>query len=122
MQTAPPTLPSAERHEETPTLSDLLWEVIDLAGGAAVALLPLLILAVPSAVLFLVLPALVLLAVAAVPVVVAGVVLVPAYLLARFLRRGLGAAKMFVSGHHGDSSGESIAPCGIPTFTGRPSP
>ncbi len=86
MQTAPTTLPSTERHEEATTLSDLLWEVADLAGGAAVVFLPLLLLAVPSAVLFLLLPALVLLAVAAVPVVVVGIVLVPAYLVTRSLR------------------------------------
>ncbi len=87
MQPSPPTTPAADRREETPTLSEMLWEVADLAGGAVVTLLPLLVLAVPSAVLFLLLPVLVLLAVAAVPVVVAGAVLVPAYLLTRSARR-----------------------------------
>jgi len=85
MQTSTPTTPAAEPREGTPALRDMLWEVGDLAGGAVVTLLPLLTLVVPSAVLFLLLPGLVLLAVAAVPVLVAGAVLVPAYLLTRFV-------------------------------------
>jgi hypothetical protein len=48
---------------------------------------------VPSAILFIVLPALVLLAVAAVPVVVAGAVLVPTFLLTRSVRGALGALR-----------------------------
>lgn len=95
MQTAPPTTPTAERQEEAPTLSEMLWEVADLAGGAVVTLLPLLVLVVPSAVLFLVLPAVVLVAVAAVPVVVAGAVAVPAYLLARFVMRAGARVKAY---------------------------
>ena len=54
------------------TTASLLWEVTELAGGAAVMLLPMLLLAVPGILLFVVLPGLVLLAVAAAPVVVAG--------------------------------------------------
>ena len=59
----------------------MLWEVADLAGGAAVMLLPLLLLAVPGIAAFVVLPALVLLAVVAAPVAVAGAVVadVPAH-------------------------------------------
>ncbi len=98
MQTSQPTTPTAERREETPTLPDMLWEVADLAGGAVVTLLPLLLLAVPSAVLFLLLPALVLLAVAAVPAVVAGAVLVPAYLLARSVPRAVARLKTYRRG------------------------
>jgi Flp pilus assembly protein TadB len=86
MQTATPAPTPTERRDDAPTLSEMAWEVADLAGGAAVASLPLLILAVPSAVLFLLLPALVLLAVAAVPVLVAAAVLGPAYLLTRSAR------------------------------------
>ena len=78
------------RHEANPTTAEMLWEVTELAGGAAVMLLPLLVLAVPGIILFAVLPALVLVAVAAVPVVVAGAILAPTYLLARFVRRLLG--------------------------------
>ena len=70
-----------------PTTSELLWEVTDLAGGAVVMLLPLLLLAVPGILLFVVLPALVLLAVVAVPAVVAGAILAPTYLLARLATR-----------------------------------
>jgi len=93
MQTALPTPPSPERRETSPTFGAILWEVGDLVGGAVVGLLPVLLLAVPSAVLFLVLPALVLLAVAAVPVVVAGAILGPTYLLTRLVRRAVGARR-----------------------------
>jgi hypothetical protein len=55
-----------------PTFGEILWEVTDLAGGAVVMLLPLLLLAVPGIVLSVVLPALVLLAVATALAVVAG--------------------------------------------------
>ena len=64
MQTAPPT----PRPEPSQTTGEMLWEVADLAGGAAVMLLPLLLLAVPGIAAFVVLPAIVLLAVAAAPV------------------------------------------------------
>jgi len=71
----------------------MLWEVVDLLGGVVITLLPLLLLAVPSVILFLVLPALVLLAVAAVPVVVAGAVVVPTYLLTRSVLGALSARR-----------------------------
>ena len=64
----------------------MLEEVIDLSIGLGVALLPLLVLAVPSVVLFVLLPALVLLALAA-PFVVIGALLAAPYLLVRWLRR-----------------------------------
>ena len=83
MQTSPPT----PRHDSARTTSEMLWEVVDLLSGATVMLLPLLLLAVPGITLFVVLPAIVLLAVAAAPVAVAGAVVVPAYLLARAVRR-----------------------------------
>jgi hypothetical protein len=89
MKTALPAPPSPEHREASPTLGDMLWEVADLVGGAVITLLPVLLLAVPSAVLFLVLPGLVLLAVAAIPIVVAGAILTPAYLLTRSVRRSL---------------------------------
>ena len=82
METTPPTPP-----EPSQTTGEMLWEVVDLAGGAAVMLLPLLVLAVPGIAAFIVLPALVLLAVAAAPTVVAGAVVVPTYLLVRAVRR-----------------------------------
>ena len=68
------------------TTSEMLWEVTELAGGAAVMLMPMLLLAVPGILVFVVLPGLVLLAVVAAPVVVAGAILAPTYLLARLVR------------------------------------
>ena len=82
MQTVPPPRP-----EPSQTTGEMLWDVVDLASGAVVMLLPLVILAVPGVAVFVVLPALVLLAVAAAPVIVAGAVAVPTYLLVRALRR-----------------------------------
>jgi Flp pilus assembly protein TadB len=78
MRTSPPT---------PRTVGELLWEVSDLAGGATVMLLPLLLLAVPGLTLFVLLPAIVLLAVAAAPTAVAGAVVVPSYLLVRAIKR-----------------------------------
>ena len=75
------------QNSNRPTTSDLLWEVTELAGGAAVMFLPMLLLAVPGILVFVVLPGLVLLAVVAAPVVVAGAILAPMYLLARLVRR-----------------------------------
>ena len=74
---------------DRPTFGEMLGEVIDLSSGLAILLLPLYITAIPGIVLLLVLPALFLLAVAAVPVVVAGLVLTPPYLLVRAIRRRL---------------------------------
>ncbi len=81
-----------------PTTNELLWEVADLAGGAAVMLLPMLLLAVPGIILFVALPALVLLAVAAAPVVVVGAILVPTYLLVRLVRRLLRRSNVAIHG------------------------
>ena len=65
----------------------MLEDLIDLSVGAGVALLPLLLLAVPGIVLFVVLPAILPLA-GAVPLAALGAVLAaPPYLLARGLRR-----------------------------------
>jgi hypothetical protein len=70
-----------------PTFGEMLEEVIDLTVGLGVALLPLLVLSVPAIVLFVVLPAILLLALA-VPVALTGAVIaVPPYLVARRLRR-----------------------------------
>ena len=64
----------------------MVEEVIDLTTGLGVALLPLLVLAVPSVVLFVLLPALLLLALA-LPFVLIGALLAAPWLLARWLRR-----------------------------------
>ena len=64
----------------------MLEEVIDLSTGLGVALLPLLVLAVPSVVLFVLLPALLLLALAA-PFALIGALIAAPYVLARRLLR-----------------------------------
>jgi hypothetical protein len=61
----------------------MLEELMDLSAGFGVALLPALLLAIPGIILFVVLPALLLL-----PFAVVGALLAaPPYLLARWLRR-----------------------------------
>jgi hypothetical protein len=65
----------------------MLEELIDLSAGLGVALLPALLLAVPGIILFVVLPGILLLAVAAPLAVIGAVIAGPPYLLARWLRR-----------------------------------
>jgi membrane protein implicated in regulation of membrane protease activity len=65
----------------------MLEELIDLSAGLGVALLPVLLLAVPGIILFVVLPAILLLALAAPLAAIGAVIAAPPYLLARWLRR-----------------------------------
>jgi len=65
----------------------MLEEVINLSVGLGVALLPLLVLSVPAIVLFVVLPALLLFALAVPLALIGAVIAVPPYLVARWLRR-----------------------------------
>ena len=65
----------------------MLEELIDLSVGLGVALMPVLVLAVPGIILFFVLPAILLLALAAPLAVIGAVIAVPPYLVARRLRR-----------------------------------
>jgi membrane protein implicated in regulation of membrane protease activity len=65
----------------------MLEELIDLSAGAGAALLPVLLLSVPGIILFVVLPAILLLALAAPLAAVGAVIAAPPYLLARWLRR-----------------------------------
>jgi len=65
----------------------MLEELIDLSAGFGVALLPVLLLAVPGIILFVVLPAILVLALAAPLAAIAAVIAAPPYLLARWLRR-----------------------------------
>ena len=66
-----------------PTARAMLEEVLDLGGGLVVALLPLFVLSVPGIVLFVLLPA-VLLAAVAVPLALIGALVAgPPYLLFR---------------------------------------
>ena len=62
-------------------------ELIDLSAGVGVALLPVLLLSIPGIILFVVLPAILLLALAAPLAAIAAVIAAPPYLLARWLRR-----------------------------------
>ena len=70
-----------------PTFGQMLEELIDLTAGVGVALLPVLLLAVPGIILFVALPAILLLAVAAPLAAIGAVIALPPYLLARWLRR-----------------------------------
>lgn len=65
----------------------MLEELIDLSAGFGVALLPALLLAVPGIILFVVLPAILLLALAVPLAAIGAVIAAPPYLLARWLRR-----------------------------------
>ena len=65
----------------------MLEELIDLSVGFGVASLPLLVLAVPGIILFVVLPAILLLALAAPLAAIGAVLAAPPYLLARWRRR-----------------------------------
>jgi Flp pilus assembly protein TadB len=69
------------------TFGEMLEELIDLSAGFGVALMPVLLLAVPGIILFVVLPAILLLAVAAPLAVIGALVAGPPYLLVRWLRR-----------------------------------
>ena len=70
-----------------PTIGEMLEELIDLSAGVGVVLLPALLLAVPGIILFVVLPGILLLALAAPLAAVGAVIAGPPYLLARWLRR-----------------------------------
>lgn len=65
----------------------MLEELIDLSAGLGVALLPVLLLSVPGIILFVVLPGILLLALAVPLAVIGAVIATPPYLLARWLRR-----------------------------------
>jgi hypothetical protein len=64
-----------------PAFGEILGEVIDLSTGLAVALLPLFLLTVPGIIVFVVLPAILLLALAAPLAVIGAVLAAPPYLL-----------------------------------------
>jgi hypothetical protein len=69
------------------TFGEMLEELIDLSAGLGVALLPLLLLAVPGIILFVVLPGILLLALAAPVAAIGAAIAAPPYLLARGLSR-----------------------------------
>ena len=70
-----------------PTFGEILTEVVDLGGGLVAGLLPLLLLSVPGIILFVVLPAILLLALALPFALLGTVIAAPPYLLARRRRR-----------------------------------
>jgi Flp pilus assembly protein TadB len=93
MTNTPPTSTTTLRDDaRTPqppasTFGAMLEELIDLSTGLGVMLLPLLLLSVPAIVLFVVLPAILLLALALPVAVIGAVIAVPPYLALRLLRR-----------------------------------
>jgi hypothetical protein len=72
---------------ESPGFLEMLGEIVNLSAGVGIMLLPLFTIAVPGVILMLILPALLLALVAAAPVVIAGAILGPPYLLVRLVRR-----------------------------------
>jgi Flp pilus assembly protein TadB len=91
----------------------MLEELIDLSVGLGVALMPVLVLAVPGIILFFVLPAILLLALAAPLAVIGAVIAVPPYLVARRLRRRRRRTAKPPAGH-ADSALRSIRTSGQP--------
>ena len=75
-----------------PTFGEMLEEVLDLSIGFIVVALPLLLLSLPGIVLFVVLPAILLLALLVPLAAVGAIIGGPPYLLARWLRRRRGGA------------------------------
>ena len=65
----------------------MIEETLDLSAGLVIALMPVLLLASPGIVLFVLLPAILLLALAAPLAVIGAVLALPPYLLSRRLRR-----------------------------------
>ena len=65
----------------------MLEDTINLSVGLGIALLPVLLLAVPGIILFVVLPAILLLALAVPVAAIGAVIAAPPYVLARWLRR-----------------------------------
>jgi len=70
-----------------PTFGEMLEELVTLGTGFGVMLLPALVLVVPSIVLFVALPAILLLALAVPVALVVAVIAVPVVLTRRFMRR-----------------------------------
>jgi hypothetical protein len=93
MHTAPTSMTATPRDDaRTPeppqaTFGEMLGEVMDLSTGLGAALMPVLLLAVPGLILFVLLPAILLLALAVPLAAVGAVIAAPPYLLARWLRR-----------------------------------
>jgi Flp pilus assembly protein TadB len=78
-----------DHSDDRPTLTEMLGEVIDLSAGLGILLLPLLVTALPGVILFLLLPAVLLIGAVAAPVAIAAMLFAPPYLLVRATRRRL---------------------------------
>jgi hypothetical protein len=74
------------RPPQEPSFAEMLGEIVNLSAGFFIAALPFLLAAVPGLALFVVLPAL-LLAAIALPVAVAGALLAGPFVLVRAVRR-----------------------------------
>jgi Flp pilus assembly protein TadB len=123
MKHTPPTSTTATPRDDArtaqpphSTFREMLEELIDLSAGLGAVLLPLLLLAVPGIILFAVLPAILLLALVAPLAVIGGVIAVPPYLVARWLRRRRRRTAKPPAGHAGSAlrsvrtSGQSRVP------------
>ena len=77
----------ADRHDDRPTFAEMIGQVVDLSAGLGILVLPLLVTALPGVILMLVLPAVLLLVVAAIPLALAGALLVPFLLVRRRRQR-----------------------------------
>jgi Flp pilus assembly protein TadB len=76
-----------DRSHETPTLGEILSEVVDQTAGLTVMLLPLLTIALPGVILLLIAPIALLAVAAAIPAVLVGALLAPPWLVVRAIRR-----------------------------------
>ena len=75
------------RNAPTLPTSDSVAEALDVTAGVGILLLPLLTIALPGVLLLLVAPVAALVLAASVPVLVAGAILVPPYLVVRVVLR-----------------------------------
>jgi hypothetical protein len=75
------------RNAPTFPSSDSVAEALDVTAGVGILLLPLLTIALPGVLLLLVVPVAALVLAASVPVLVAGAILVPPYLVVRAVLR-----------------------------------
>jgi Flp pilus assembly protein TadB len=93
VQTPAHTSNASDRREENPghavqpTIGEMREQLVDLSAGLGIVMLPLFLIAIPGAILFLILPAALLLVAAAVPAVVVAALAGPPYLLVRAVRR-----------------------------------
>jgi Flp pilus assembly protein TadB len=73
--------------DDRPSFGEMLGQVADLSAGLGILLLPALAIALPGVILMLVLPAVLLAGAVAAPLVLAGALVGPPYLLVRAVRR-----------------------------------